>query len=107
MNSRLTQNHVEHLISAVQCGKMTTDEANVEKVRMARVVIVTSAIPRGTRRALNAAVKLGYLGHWMRDGKKPEVYYHPDFDYLAAQDLARHVNEINGALAAIVARPGE
>jgi hypothetical protein len=35
--SRLKQNHLEHLVDMVQRGEMTADQANVEKVKMARV----------------------------------------------------------------------
>ena len=56
-----------------RCGEMTADQANVEKVRMARVMVVTK-LPADVRRALNNAVKTGTLCHKKKDRLKPEVY---------------------------------
>lgn len=78
------QNNVEFLADQVQRGLMTADEANVQKILMNRYEIIFK-IPRSVRTALNKAVKEGRLGHKKKDGKNklPEVYYHPNFEYLA------------------------
>lgn len=73
----------------IERGEMTTDEANVEMVRAARVRIVSGSIPKNVRKSLNDAVKCGKLGRYKKDGKKPEVYFHPSFDYLARSERNR------------------
>ena len=98
---KLTQNHIEHLNDQIHCGIITADEANVERVRIARVQVVTGKLPAQVRKALNAAVKRGYLGHWKRDGNKPEVYFHPTFDYLAREARNKHEHKIAAALKAV------
>lgn len=95
---KLTQNHTEHLSDQLQRGIITADEANVEKVRIARVQIVTGKLPAQVRKALNSAAKRGYLGHWKRSGRKPEVYFHPTFEHLARQARANHESKTITAL---------
>lgn len=82
----LCQNDLENFMDLVERGEISADEANVEMVRAARVKIVVNPIPRNVRKALNDAVKKGKLGHYKKDGKKPEVYFHPNFDYLARSE---------------------
>ena len=98
---KLNQNDLEHLLDMIKLGKMTTDQANVEKVRMIRVELVTSIIPSNIRKVLNAAVKNGELGHMKKEGKKPEVYFHPSFEYLAIGERANHERETFNALLAV------
>lgn len=86
----LKQNDLEHLQNMMAQGKMTADQANVEKVKMQRVHLVTSKIMAKVRKALNEAVKKGELCHLKKDGKKPEAYYHPEFEYLAKQERGDH-----------------
>lgn len=102
--SKLTQNDMEWLQDMVQRGEMTAERANVEKVRMARVQVV-SKLPSQVRSALNAAVKTGYLAHKKKEGKKPEVYYHPNFEYLANEERNRFEKQMLEALAGVIARP--
>jgi len=59
---------------------------------MARVHLVTCKIPAQVRKALSLAVKRGELGHWKKDEKKPEAYFHPDFEHLARQARKEHEN---------------
>lgn len=99
--SILKQNDREHLADAVGMGKITADEANVEKVRIQRVLVVRGRVPATVRKALNAAVKRGYLGHMKRGGNKPEVYYHPTFEYLAHQERTKHEKSIIRSLASV------
>jgi hypothetical protein len=101
--SRLKQNHLEHLADMVQRGEMTADQANVEKVKMARVQLVTTKIPANVRKALNAAVKRGELAHIKKDGHKPEVYFHPAFEYMVAGERNQHERDILKAVAGIFA----
>lgn len=103
----LKQNDREHLIDMVERGEMTADQANVKKVLMQRVLLVTTQIPADVRKALNAAVKRGELGHMKKDGQKPEAYYHPTFDYIAKAERRDHERNTLQALAGVVARPFE
>jgi hypothetical protein len=88
----------------LQRGKMTAEQANVEKVRMARVQVVNK-LPAEVRSALNAAVKAGELCHKKKEGRKPEVYYHPNFEYMANDERNRAEKETLEALAGVIARP--
>ncbi|AIQ69485.1 hypothetical protein [Paenibacillus graminis] len=83
--NKLSQNDMEHLIDLVQRREITADEANVLKVRMARFAVVTK-LDANVRTVLNAAVKAGELGHKKREGHKPEVYFHPNFEHLANEE---------------------
>lgn len=94
----LNQNDLENFMDLVKRGEMTVDEANVEMVRAARVKIVVNSMPKNVKKALNNAVKCGKLGHYKKDGKKPEVYFHPSFDYLARSERNRIEKEIIKAL---------
>jgi len=105
MGMQLNQNDLEYLKDMLQRGKMTADQANVEKVRMARVQVVNSRIPVEVRKALNAAVNNGQLSHKKREGRKPEVYYHPNFEHLANAERNRVERETLEALARVIARP--
>lgn len=104
--SRLSQNDMEWLIEEVRSGKMSAAQANVEKVKMARVQVV-SKLSADVRKALNNAVKAGELCHKKKDGRKPEVYYHPTFEHLANEARSQAEMEMLKALAGVVARPRE
>jgi len=97
----INQNDLEHLQDLLQRGEITAAQANVEMVRMERVRVVYSA-PRDIRAALNAAVKTGELGHKKKDGRKPEVYYHPSFEHMANEERGRIELESIQAIAAIL-----
>lgn len=75
------QNNFNHILNLLEKGEITVDQANVMKVRSRRILVVTK-LRADVRRALNNAVKNGELGHVRKDGIKPEVYYHPSFEYL-------------------------
>lgn len=94
----LNQNDLENFMDLVERGEMTVDEANVEMVRAARVRVVSGSIPKNVRKALNDAVKCGKLGHYKKDGNKPEVYFHPNFDYLARVERNKTERQVMEAL---------
>lgn len=96
----LTQNQLERLQDLTARGELTTDQANVEMVKMMRVRAV-SKLSSNVRKALNAAVKSGELAHMKKDGKKPEVYYHPSFDHLARSERNRIERETIKAVSGI------
>ena len=97
----LKQNDREELQDLVQRGKMTPAEANMEMVRMARVRVVAGSLPSEVRRALNAAVNAGELGHKKREGRKPEVYFHPSFEHMATDERNRIAAESLNAIAGV------
>lgn len=102
---KLKQNDLEHLQDMMEQGIMTADQANVEKVKMMRVQLVTCKMPSRVRKALNDAVKRGELAHVKKDGHKPEAYYHPTFDYLAKAERKTYELDTLKAIAGVVARP--
>ncbi len=96
------QNDIERLQDQLQRGLITADQANVQMVRNERVRII-SKLSRDVRVALNKAVKNGELGHMKKEGRKPEVYYHPSFEYLANEARNKEEYRIIMALAAVCA----
>ena len=104
----LTQDQYDYLIDKVSTGQMTTSEANVQKVRMMRVMIVTSPIPKAVRTDLNNAVKAGILKHKKKnDLYLPEAYYHPDFEYLVNHERDNHAKRILQSLSKVIVKEGE
>ena len=99
----LKQNDLERLHDMVQKGELTADQANVQMVRMQRVMLVTARIPAEIRKALNQAVKRGELAHMKKDKHKPETYYHPTFDYLARSERNKHELSVLRAVAGVMA----
>ena len=101
----LTQNEIERLKDLMELGELTADQANVEKVKIARVQMVINKLPAAVRKALNSAVRSGELGHLKKDGHKPETYYHKSFEHLAIgarNTRERSIkNSCGGAYAAI------
>ena len=78
------QNDIERVKDHLQQGKITVAQANVQMVLNERVKVVTH-LPKGVRSALNEAVKSGELGHMKKKNGKPEVYFHPNFKYMAVE----------------------
>ncbi|MGL5395234.1 MAG: hypothetical protein ACRDBQ_08115 [Shewanella sp.] len=98
-NKMSMQNNIEHIRDMIDQGKMTVNEGNVQMVLDQRVRLVINSIPRDIRKALNAAVKSGTLGHKKKDGHKPECYYNPTFEYLANAERNRYEERIHRAVA--------
>lgn len=90
----LKQNDLEFLDNQVELGIITADEANVRKVEMQRVLLIIGKLPIIVRRALNQAVKEGRLAHKKKDEYKPEVYFKPDFEYLANEERNRYADNV-------------
>ena len=88
------QNDIERLKDFMQKGELTADQANVKMVRDQRFRMVVNSLPAEVRKALNAAVKRGELGHMKKDGHKPECYFHPTFEYLAVAERKRREREV-------------
>jgi len=92
------QNIIDHIKDLLERGEISSEEANVELVLAERYRLITSRIPREVRKALNNAVKQKKLGHLKKDHLKPEVYYHPNFKYLAIDARNKHERESLKAL---------
>ena len=99
------QNNIEHIRDMIDQGKMTVNEGNVQMVLDQRVRLIINSVPRDTRKALNAAVKIGVLGHKKKDGHKPECYYHPTFEYLANAARNKHEEQVRGAVKSVYGWP--
>ena len=70
------QNALDHVTNKMQIGEITADQANVLIVQMMGVRVISNKLPASVRKALNAAVKTGELGHIKKEGLKPEAYHH-------------------------------
>ena len=88
------QNNRERLLDKLDRKEITVDDANVQLVLQERFRVVHK-LPAAVRKALNAAVKSGKLGHLRKDGVKPEVYFHPSFKHLAVEERNKHVYALN------------
>ena len=97
----LIQNHIGHIQNKVELGELTIDQANVEMVKMARFRLVINSLPKQVRNSLNAAVKSGELGHFKKDGHKPEAYFVPEWEHLAKCARCDHEQSIKGCAAII------
>lgn len=91
----LSQNDVEHIQDLINLGKMSVEEGNMQLILSERVRVVRGRLPQDIRKILNKAVKNGQLKHMKKEGHKPEVYYHPNFEYLAIQIRTAEADEIN------------
>ena len=96
----VTASELERLRNAHRDGKITAAEFNVGKILMERVHLV-SKLPAPVRRDLNAAVKAGTLGHKVKKGILPEVYFHPAFEYLVAGTRNAHARMVARAVSGI------
>lgn len=72
--------------------KLSGYSPNVEMIRNQGHKFITNSIPRDVRRELSKAVKKNQLGHLIKDGLKPEVYFHPDFLHLV-KDLRKQIEQ--------------
>ena len=88
------QNDIESLKDLMHRNQLTAAEANVQLVLIQRFRLITNGCHRDVRSALNSAVKSGVLGHKKKDGHKPECYYHPTFEFLAAAARNKHESDI-------------
>jgi hypothetical protein len=95
------QNAIEHVTDQMQQGKMTAAEANVIMVQIEGVRIVNGKIPSDVRKALNAAVKVGELGHIKKDGLQPEVYHHKNARGRAIEERRRIQRDAIASIAKI------
>lgn len=94
------QNDIEFLKDMMHQNKMTAEEANVEMVRMRRVLVV-SKLPAAVRRYFNSAVKTGKLAHMKKKGMLPEVYYHPTFKHLAIEVRNQNAEKTINAIKSV------
>lgn len=82
------QNDLEWILDQIELGKMTREEGNIEMILCDRFRIAHK-LPQNIRKQLDKAVKEGKLAHKKKDKLKPEIYYHPSFEYLANAERKR------------------
>lgn len=99
--TKLNQNDFEYIKDQMDIGNLSADQANVEMVKAARVRVINGSMPASVRKALNAAVKSGELGHKAKSNNKPEVYYHLSFEHLANAERSRIERETLNALMSV------
>jgi hypothetical protein len=95
------QNDIEMVKDKLQRGLITSEEANIQMVRNERYRIITH-LHKEIRENLNHGVKNGMLGHLKKDGLKPEIFYHPDFKYLAIEARNKIANVKIDAIKSII-----
>lgn len=86
------QNNIITTKDLLNRGLLTAAEANVKMVCDERFRLITR-LTLDVRRALNAAVKNGELGHLKKNGLMPEAYFHPTFKYLAVEARRKRAYE--------------
>lgn len=64
--------------------------------------IIRGPVPSRVRKDLNAAVKAGVLGHFKKDGLKPEIFFHPDHRNGAIEQRQREVGYAVKCIAGVV-----
>jgi len=94
----LSQNQLEQLKNKMELGQLTANQANVEIIKIERFRLITSRVSSDIRKELNAAVKRGELGHMKKEQNKPEVYYHPNFKYLANEAREKYEQKVLNAM---------
>lgn len=92
------QNALEYVTNKMQMGEITADQANVLIVQMMGVRLITTRLPIEVRRALNAAVKSGELGHIKKEGNKPEAYFHKNGRTRALEARYEHERNVKEAM---------
>ena len=81
----------------------STDEANVYIVKLMGVKLVFGSIPADVRKALNAAVKTGELGHIKKDGLLIEAYHHKNARAEALEARQKYARKAVLAITKVVA----
>jgi len=90
-------------------GMLETNEladaaaANVEIVRMMGVRMIFSRLTIDVRKALNAAVKNGRLGHLKKEHLRPEAYFHPNAKANAMDERDKILRESIEAIRKVCA----
>jgi len=92
------QDALDIATNKMQTGEMTADQANVYIVQLMGVRVISNKLPASVRKALNAAVKIGELGHIKKEGLKPEVYHHKN---ARGNALAIREREMRNAMQAV------
>lgn len=86
-------NALTYATDQLQRGLINADQANVLVVQIMGTRVINGKIPATVRKALNAAVKAGELGHIKKEGLKPEVYHHKNGRARALEERERQYNK--------------
>jgi len=98
------QNDIERIQDLLSRNEISVDEANVSLVIAQGVKLKTGAIPTRVRRALNAAVKTGKLGHLPKKGLLPESYFNPNQRARAIEMRRQKERDVIEAMQSICAQ---
>lgn len=80
---------------------------NVEQILVRATRVIRGKVPAQVRKELREAVKAGVLGHFPKDGLKPEVFFHPDHKHGAAELQKREAEYAVGCIAKVMSGPDE
>jgi len=95
------------LAEAVAAGRVKQSYIpgrNAELIRTEATRIIRGPIPAAVRKELYAAVKAGYLGHFKKDGLRPEVFFHPEHRDTAIECQNREAAAAIEAISKVVDR---
>lgn len=79
-----------------------TEFRNVQNIIVAATRVIRGRVPAEVRKELNAAVKVGLLGHLKKDGLKPEIYYNPDHKWGAVERQNREAEYAAKCIASVM-----
>ena len=88
------KNNNERIEDNFNRGLVTNAEATIEQVLDERLIILNRFHSADFKKILDDAVKSFKLGHIRGIGDSPEVYFHPNFKYLAINEMNRYSQNI-------------
>lgn len=80
---------------------------NVAKILCGATRVVKGSIPLAVRKELMAAVKAGVLGRLVRDGQKPEVFFHLDHRNGAIERQKKEAEYSQNCISGVIASPAQ
>lgn len=84
-----------------------TPGPNAVEIRCQATRVIRGRIPAQVRKELREAVRAGYLGHFPKDGLKPEIFFHPDHKHGAIDRQNREAAYSAGLVAKAMASGSE
>lgn len=96
-------NALTYATDQLQRGLINADQANVLIVQIMGVMVINGKIPAPVRKALNAAVKAGELGHIKKEGLRPEFYHHKNARARALDERERQYRKSLESLKGVFA----
>lgn len=75
---------------------------NVQNILCGATRVINCRIPSQVRKELMRAVKDGVLGRLPKDGRKPEVFYHPDHKFGAMERQKKEAEYLDSVISKVV-----